>query len=532
MNRPTANGRLHELLSMGRKAARAKNWPTVKSCAREILKQDRRSADGWFLNGLVAKAGRQYQQAVTAFSKVLHYDEGRYDAAIELADLLQPVFRHNEAAALVRKYHPLLENSPYYLLMAADTCTKLGLHDLAWPLYRRANELQPDVDRIQAGLAASSVLAGKIDIARKLYTGLLRKHPGHQRNHYELSRLGRAENFDHVNQMKAILDGNGLPPEKNIFLYYAIGKELEDLELWEEAFDYYRLGGNAASKQSKTAGYSVDSDIKLIDSIVNTCCRDWLESGNPPGRPEKRERRPIFIVGLPRTGTTLTERIVSSHSQVESVDETFFLRIAIKLVSGVAGAATMSSRIVEHAARKNSDLIAAKYFDAIRYRLGDSPFFIDKYPENYLYLGFIARAFPEARIVHLRRNPMDSCFAMYKQSYFRQAYTLDDLGNYYLAYDRLSRHWLDVLGDRLIDIEYEHLVAKPEEQVRALLGRLGLGFEPACMDFHLNESPSATASAAQVREKVHTRSVNKWKNWEKQLEPLRQKLEAAGIAVD
>ena len=501
----------------------------VNRCADEILSKDRRSAEGWFLKGLCAKARRIQKLAIEAFSKAIRFDAGRYDAALEMAELYLPLLHHGEAAALLQRFEPLYGNSPYYLAKAADTYTKLGLHDRAWPLYRRADELQPGIDRIQAGLAACSVKAGKIELARSLYRELLKRNPGHQRNHYELSRLGRAKDFQHVGRMKEILAGNKLPPEKNIFLYYAIGKELEDLGQWEESFDFYKRGGDAASLQARAAGYTVDSDIELIDRIIETCSEDWLGSSKTADRGESLGPCPIFIVGLPRTGTTLTERVITCHSQVESADETFFLRIAIKSASGVSEAAPMSPGIISRAAMADSGLVARSYLDSIAYRLGDRPFFIDKYPENYLYLGFIAKAFPDARIVRLRRSPMDSCFAMYKQSYFRQAYTLDDLGDYYIAYDRLSQHWSETLGKRIVDVEYERLVTDFEDQVRGLLDKLGLGFEPACLDFHRNQSPSATASAAQIRHKAHTRSVDNWLHWEKQLEPLRVRLEEAGI---
>ena len=159
------------------------------------------------------------------------------------------------------------------------------------------------------------------------------------------------------------------------------------------------------------------------------------------------------------------------------------------------------------------------------------PQFVEKYPLNYLYLGFVARAFPDAPVVHLRRNPMDACFAMYKQSFFRFAYTLEDLGDYYIAYDRLARHWREHLGSRLVELSYESLVSEPEREIGTLLQRVGLEFEASCLDFHLNEAPSATASTVQVREKAHTRSIGRWRQFESQLSPLREKLEAAGIEI-
>ena len=125
--------------------------------------------------------------------------------------------------------------------------------------------------------------------------------------------------------------------------------------------------------------------------------------------------------------------------------------------------------------------------------------FIEKYPENFQYLGFIARAWPDAPLINLRRHPLDACLALYKQSYFRYAYKLEDLGRYYIAHDRLLRHWRTVLGTRLIEVSYESLVSDPEPRIRELLTRLGLDFEPACLDIEKNEAASATASAVQVR---------------------------------
>jgi hypothetical protein len=140
--------------------------------------------------------------------------------------------------------------------------------------------------------------------------------------------------------------------------------------------------------------------------------------------------------------------------------------------------------------------------------------------------------FPRARIVCLRRHPLDTCFALYKQSFFRYAYSLDDLARYYAAHERLHRHWRAILGERLVELRYEDLVADQEGQTRRLLDAVGLGFEPACLAFEHNRAPAATASAAQVRERIHARSVGKWKRFAHHLGPLRERLEAEGVVID
>ena len=392
-----------------------------------IRKQDKKSPEGYFLLGLVEKASGRSSQAMAAFAKAIRLDAGRYDAAVELASLYALSLRHDETLNLLKRYESHLANSPLYLDMAANIYSRLGLHASAWPLYQKANELQPDLDQFRANLAACAVFQGKIKEAKAMYQGLLDRHPNHQRNHYELSRLEKATDPSHVEQMQKVLNATSLPPEKNIFMYYAIGKELEDLERWQEAFHYYKLGGDTVTR---VGNYDIGIDIAVIDKIIEVCNSGWLAAGKGQTAPDKLRKTPIFIVGLPRSGTTLTERIVSSHSQVESAEETYILQQVIRRVSGVRSPESMSPVMIEAAAKKNIRLIAEAYLHAVNYKLSDRPFFIEKYPENFLYLGFIAKAFPNARIIHLQRNPMDSCFALYKQSFFKYAYTLENLGRY------------------------------------------------------------------------------------------------------
>jgi hypothetical protein len=312
-------------------------------------------------------------------------------------------------------------------------------------------------------------------------------------------------------------------------MYYALGKELEDLGRWKESFDYYKKAGEAVLS---VANYKVDDDIRVINRIIKTCDLDWLTDEKAVTNVKSPAKTPIFVVGLPRTGTTLVERILSSHSQIESADETFFIQMAIRHVSEVGGISEVDETIIENAANKDSRIIAEHYMASVDYRLSDRPMFIDKYPYNYLYLGFIAKAFPDARIIYLKRNPMDACFAMFKQSFFKFAYSLEDLGQYYVAQDNLRKHWHSVLGDRLVEVDYESLVNMQESSTKEILNKLGLEFEPACLAFEKNPTSSATASTLQVREKMHTRSVNKWKHFADELAPLKHFLDQAGINTD
>lgn len=516
---------------IARRAVQKKDWATVHAGALEILRRDERSAEGHFLMGLVEKASQHPAKAVAAFQTSLGIDDNRHDAAIELADQLILSRRNGEAVALIDKYVDRLSNSPRYLDMAGTVLSSIGLHHRAWPLYLKANELQPDIELFRANLAACAVFVGEIDEAEKAYRQLLTRRPDHQRNHYQLARLKRAQDEQHIDEMLALLDSNGLPPERNIYLYYALAKEYEDLGNWEQAFHYCKLAGDTVNT---VANYSIDADVGLIDTIIETCNQDWLAEG-PGDRPtDVQGKTPCFVLGLPRTGTTLTERIISSHSAVQTIGETELVEFVLRKVSGVATPERMNADIVRAAAKVNIHEIANEYLNLVEYALGDEPIFIDKLPHNFLYIGFIAKAYPDAKIVHLNRHPLDACFAMYKQVFtwaFKFSYTLDNLAAFYIAYSRLMDHWRETLGERIVDVHYENLVRDQETETRILLDRLDLDFEEDCLHFEKNRAASATASSVQVREKAHTRSIDKWKRFARQLEPLAERLRDAGIEV-
>ena len=210
---------LSQLSATARRAIQARDWATVSACAGRIIKQDIKSPEGYFLSGLVEKAAGRANKARDNFLQAISIDAGRYDAAIELANQYAILLRHSETLNLLKRYESRLGNSPLYLDMAANIYSRLRLHTSAWSLYQKANKLQPGIDKFQAKLAACAVYLGKIKEAKVIYRGLLERHPNHQRSHYELSRLERAEDSSHVEQMQEILETTGLTAEKNIFMY-------------------------------------------------------------------------------------------------------------------------------------------------------------------------------------------------------------------------------------------------------------------------------------------------------------------------
>ena len=219
------NTEVTNLSNAGRQAVASQDWSTVHACALGILKRVPHNPEGLFLLGLAEKAAKRPKKAIEAFEGALKTDASRYDAAVELASQYSMSRRNADVADLLGRYEHALSNSPRYLDMAATVYSEIGLPEKAWPLYLKANELQPDISLFQANLAACAVYVGEIERAEQAYKSLLEKNPQHQRNHYLLSRLSRAKDARHIEQMERVLRESNLPEDRNIFLYYALGKE-------------------------------------------------------------------------------------------------------------------------------------------------------------------------------------------------------------------------------------------------------------------------------------------------------------------
>ena len=275
--------------------------------------------------------------------------------------------------------------------------------------------------------------------------------------------------------MQRVLSSTRLPPDKNIFLYYALGKELEDLEQWQEAFRYYKLAGDAVSS---VARYDVAEDIALIDKVIEVCDAQWLARGPEAVPTDVAGKTPIFIVGLPRTGTTLTERILASHSRIESMGETLFMQMTLRQVSGVQGVGQHDSRD-DRGGREAGHRPDRRWLPGGGALPAGRQAHVHREAAVQLPVSGVHRQSLSARPPgHQRRDPMDSCFAMYKQVFtwaYKFSYSLEGLGRYYVAYDRLARHWRAVLGERLIEVDYEEMVADQEGQTRRAAGAARAG---------------------------------------------------------
>ncbi|MDO7837558.1 tetratricopeptide repeat protein [Sphingomonas sp. CL5.1] len=449
-----------------------------------------------------------------------------FDAGLMRAEAAVHEGRYADARAALAGLEPAAWDDPRRLLRLAEFHSHMGRPIEAERCCARAVALSPNDTRALYDLAAASIALGRLDAAEALFDRVIADRSDDWDAWANRSTLRRATvERNHVAALETALAESGGDAEARIALGHALAKELEDLGRYDAAFAHLK---DAAAARRARLSYRVADDAATMEAIAAAFPADLLRDAPPPSS----EPGPIFVLGLPRSGTTLVDRILSSHSRVTSLGE--IQDFALALIAQARGARDKGDLIRRSAAMDHAALGRA-YRARTAGRTPDAPFAIDKTPLNFLYIGLIALALPEARIVHVRRGAMDGCFAMFK-TLFRMgypfSYDLHDLAAYRITYERLMAHWRAALPGRMIEIDYEALIADQAGESRRLIEGCGVEWEEACLAFHANPAPVATASAAQVRMPIHDRSVGLWRRYEQGLAPLAVALSAAGIALD
>jgi tetratricopeptide (TPR) repeat protein len=501
-------------------------WQAARTIGSEMLALAPTLPAGYFVSGVAASRLQQLQPAIELLRHAVLLDDARPEYFAELSRACITQGLAPEAVAAADRAMALAPRDAQVLDMLGVIYGQAGFHEKAGSAFRSAVEAMPGSGASRFNLASSLSYAGDIDAAEHEFESCLRVDPAQWRAHLWLARLRRqTPERNHVERLRTLLAANA-SQEAQLYLNMALAKELEDLADYPHAFAHFVAGKTAGGRGR---GYSTQRDEAMFDAIAR-CFPEPVV-----GTSGFESEEPIFVVGMPRSGTTLVERILSSHPAVHASGELRNFLVALHNVAANSPQFVLDPTLPSRMGAIDWRRLGREYVESTRPGTGHTPRFVDKLPHNFLYAGFIALALPNARIVCLRRDPVDTCLSNFRQlfalesPYFDYSYDLMDTGRYYILFDRLMAHWQRVLPGRILQLSYEDLVDDQRAQTQRLLEFCGLPWDDACLAFERNRAPVATASAVQVREPMNRRSVGRWQHYAPELRGLLALLAGAGL---
>ena len=442
--------------------------------------------------------------------------EFKYNLGLALAD-------SQELDAAIECYKDLLEIKPDHGLACNNlgaALEKSGQIDEALEYYNRAVEINPDHSEAQNNLGAIYSERGQLDDAKSCFSAAIKAKRDFIEPYYNLSSLKTftTNDPDLIGLKKLMGEVNNLTDDEQIRYFFAIGKAFEDIAEYNDAFQAYHRGNQLKFSQINYNNRQANSVAKRIQTDFT---KELFENNSDAGI---EDNTPVFIVGMPRSGTTLIEQILASHSDIYGAGE---LKTLDEIIHNAR------TEIIERQQVKpyrpvlsdfNLTSMANEYLQSIREHDANAIQITDKMPANFFYIGFIHLMFPNAKIIHAMRDPMDSCFSCYAKLFNETmdfTYDLQPLGHYYVRYKKLMQHWHAVLpADTILDVHYEKVVADVETETRRMIEFLQLPWDKNCLEFYNNDRPVKTASVAQVRKPIYSSSVARWKHFEQHLNPL------------
>ena len=505
-------------------------WPRARALAMQLLPMAPRHPAVHSIAGVASMELEQMPEALSHLHQAADFDPNRVDVLTQFAKALALVKRLPEARDAADRAMALSPNDPISLDTLGVVYTQVHAHIEAEAAFRGAVALNPKHAPYRFNLATALLATGEIDAARDELEACIEINPRYWKAHLTVAQQRLQSTADnHIERLQSLLSEPETDLAAQTYLHMALAKEYEDCEDYPAAFAHYTQGKSAASAGR---GYSIAQDEILFAAIMAEfpsveIAADGCTSSEP-----------IFVIGMPRSGTTLVERIISSHPDVYSAGELVNFGLVLKRASGTRTPLIIDLDTIQGARGLDWATLGERYVSSTRPTTGQRPRFIDKLPHNFLYAGWIARALPNAKIICLRRDPLDTCLGNFRQLFapqsptFGYSFDLLDTGRYYVLFDRLMAHWQRVLPGRILEVQYETLVDSQEAGTRQLLEFCQLPWDNRCLQFERNTAPVNTASVVQVRSPIYRSSLRRWKKYESQLGELYDLLSHAGIQVD
>jgi tetratricopeptide (TPR) repeat protein len=497
-------------------------------CVR-ILAAQPAHADALFLLAMIAAEHGNFAKALDVVERALALDPSQSEYHAQRGRCLIALHRPRDAFEAARRALELGPRSALTFDTIGVVMTRAGAHAEALEPFRRAVARDARRATYHYNLGAALQFVGDFAAAESALRAALERDREYYRAWSALAQVARAPfSPDEIAELERQLASAGLSDDRELHLRHALAKQLEDAGRYAEAFRHLARG-----KERKLAmrTQTFDAHRALFEAATRTAPAGSAE--RVPARAGAASAEPIFIVGLPRTGTTLVERILSNHPAVFAAGELENFALELKRATATRSNRVLDAETLEAAAQVDPRALGEAYVASTRPRTGHTPKFIDKMPLNFFYAGVIHRALPNARIICLRRHPLDACLSNYRQlfatmfAYYDYSYDLLDTGRYYLQFDSLVRRWRETLPG-FTEVRYEDVVEHTEREARRLVDFCGLDWDPKCLEFERNAAPVATASSVQVRRPIYRTAVDRWKKYENEIGPLKRLLEDAG----
>jgi tetratricopeptide (TPR) repeat protein len=484
---------------------------------RDILKRDPKHVEAARLLAGVATRQKNFRDAEVLLKEVV---KNAPDYVRAWADLAHVQRERDQLADSVVSAKHVLELTPERAeshMVYAGAVGSAGDHARAVESYRAAIEIDPERAGAYTGMAHHQKTIGLHEEAVASYRKSIETKTDNAEAYWSLANLKTFRFEDQeVAAMNALLETD-LPDESRAQIHNALGLEMESRQEYERAFSHF-VACNEARRPLER--YDPVDTEDMYGRLIELFSKDFLSAN---AGVEAAATTPILVVGLPRSGSTLIEQILASHSQVEGTHELPDLSRSIKVVRQKQKGRTRFPEVLEDLALDDWRHIGEEYLRRTEQHRQGSPYFVDKNPNNFIYTGVLHLALPNAKIINARRHPLDSCLGSFKQLFASgQPFTYDmtEISEYYLQYRRLMDHWHEVSPGYVLDVQYEAVVADLENQVRRILEFCGLPFEDACLRFHETERAVKTASSEQVRRPIYSSSVNLWRNYEPHLDEM------------
>ncbi len=469
--------------------------------------------------GGIADALRQYRQLVK-----LEPENSNYWSL--LSGCAGPLGYYDEAMSAALKAVAISPDNLSANMNLATAYYAVNLSDKACKHYKICAGLEPKHPVIQCKLGDAYTASGDRKEAETCYRKSISLNPSYTHPYRQISRLNRYTSPEHddFRRIHAVLDSSTLPDEQKSNLHFALGKMYEDCALYDKAFKHLEM---ANVIENRKHNFDPEQFSQIISQLVSFFDKKLFFEKSNLGDPDKR---PVFIVGMPRSGSTLIEHIISTHPQAFGAGELYWFGQIEHKIADLLESPGLYPDCVRDLDKKALQKLAADYLAYISSLAGGEGYecFTDKLLGNFMHIGIIALIFPNARIIHSRRNPLDNCFSIYSILFPGNVDFGHDLHNIavvYNEYTRLMQHWETVLPDRILTVDYEDIVNKQGETTRQLIDFIGLTWHDECLDFSYNKRQVNTISASQVRKGLYSSSINRWENFEKYLAPLFKHLD-------